>query len=155
MLVSGESDSMNKRTLWSRILCIVGLAVMAVVLVAFGVNWQIGKFGWLSTVLLLAVFLLPVPVSGLVALGAFLDRSRYRRFMYCAFVLTLWCTIGVFVMLSSFEAPTVPWWAFAAYAYPIGVIISLVGAVFFLVESFRRPPVPKDNVERNATYSSF
>ncbi|MHB8106192.1 MAG: hypothetical protein ACYDH4_01990 [Candidatus Cryosericum sp.] len=138
---------MDKRVLWSRILSIVGLAVTAVVLVAFGVSWEIGTFGWLSTVLLAAVLLLPVSLSGLVALGAFLGRSRYRRFMYCAFVLTLCGTYVVFLLIANFEAPTVPWWAFVAVAYPVGAIMSLVGAVLVTVESFHRPPVPKDNVE--------
>ncbi|MCX6097486.1 MAG: hypothetical protein NTZ77_03240 [Caldiserica bacterium] len=138
---------MNKRMLWSRIRSIVGLAVMAIVLVVFGVNWQIGTFGWLSTVLLLAVFLLPVPVSGLVALGAFLGRSRYRRFMYCAFVLTLCGTIAVYLLIGNFEAPTVPWSEFVAVAYPVGAILSLVGALLVIVESFRGPPALPETVE--------
>ena len=138
---------MNKRILWSRILCVIGLAMTAVVLVAFGVSWEIGTFGWLSNVLFIAVFLLPVSLGGLVALGVFLGKSRYRRFMCYATVLTLCGTIAVFLLIGNFEAPTVPWWEFVAVAYPIGVIMSLVGAGLVLVESFRRPPAPKENVE--------
>jgi hypothetical protein len=33
------------------------------------------------------------------------------------------------------------------YVYPIAGVMSALGAVLVLVESFRRPPVPKDNVE--------
>jgi hypothetical protein len=144
---------MNKRMLWSRILSIIGLAVMAVGAIAL-LGGVIG-FSLFGTVLSLALFFLPGLGSGLVALGALLGRSRYRSFMYCAFLLTLCGTIGVFDLVGNFEAAAVGWRAYAAPAYPIGVIVSCVGAVLVLVESFGGQPAPKDNVERNANYPSF
>jgi hypothetical protein len=103
--------------------------------------------GWFALALLLAFDFLPGLGSGLAALGALLSKSRYRRFMYGASVLTLCGMIALFLVAGNVEAPAAASWGFAMYAYPIGVIMSLVGAGLVLVESFHRPPVPKDNVE--------
>ncbi|MCX6097492.1 MAG: hypothetical protein NTZ77_03270 [Caldiserica bacterium] len=137
---------MNKRLLWSRILCIVELAMIPIEVALVNVTARVS--GWFATALSLALSFLPGLGSGLVALGAFLGNSRYRRFMYGASVLTLCGIIALFLVAGNVEAPAVASWGFAAYAYPIGAIMSLVGAGLVLVESFHRPPVPKDNVER-------
>lgn len=136
---------MNKRTLWSRILCIVELAVIPIEVALAYVSLRVS--GWFATALMLAVSFLPGLGSGLVALGAFLGKSRYRRFMYGASVLTLCGIIALFLVGGNVEAPAAASWGVAVYAYPIGVIMSLVGAGLVLVESFRKPLVPKDNVE--------
>ncbi|MHB8106187.1 MAG: hypothetical protein ACYDH4_01960 [Candidatus Cryosericum sp.] len=121
---------MNKRMLWSRILCVTGLALIAMGAVVLVVPrlWA----WWLVPVALY----LPGSVSGFVALGALLGRSRYRGFVYCALVLTLCGSIAVYLLLGNFEASAVPWWEFVTVAYPVGVIMSLVGAVLVTVESF-------------------
>lgn len=136
---------MNKRILWSRILCIVELA-MILIEVALA-NLALRVSGWFVLALWLAFDFLPGLGSGLVALGAFLSKSRYRRFMYGASVLTLCGMIVLFLVAGNVEAPAAASWGFAMYAYPIGVIMSLVGAGLVLVESFHRPPVPKDDVD--------
>ncbi|RIE05685.1 hypothetical protein [Candidatus Cryosericum terrychapinii] len=144
---------MNKRMVWSRILCIVELAMIPIE-VALG-NLTLRVSGWFALALLLAFDFLPGLGSGLAALGALLSKSRYRRFMYGASVLTLCGMIALFLLAANVEAPAAASWGVAMYAYPIGAIMSLVGAGLVLVESFRKPLVPKDNVERNANYPSF
>ena len=136
---------MNKRILWSRILCIVELAMIPIEVALAYVSLRVS--GWCATALWLAFDFLPGLGSGLVALGAFLGNSRYRRFMYGASVLTLCGIIALFLVAGNVEAPAAASWGVAVYAYPIGAIMSLVGAGLVLVESFRRTPIHKDNVE--------
>lgn len=129
---------MNKRKLWSRILNIVGLAMIVV-----------GAVSVFRAVLMPALLVLPVIGSGLVALTAFLGRSRYRKFLYAALVLTvsgLIASYGAIVVTldPSFDLPYRPWWVYVAVAYPIGAIMSLVGAALVIIESFHRPPDPDD-----------
>ncbi|MCX6083357.1 MAG: hypothetical protein NT102_00105 [Caldiserica bacterium] len=147
-----ERVPLTTRTRRSSTVNIVGLAVMAVGAIALlGGVFAFGLFG---TVLSLALFFLPGLGSGLVALGALLGKSRYRSFMYCAFLITLCGTIGAFDLVGDFEFSAVGWRAYTAPAYPIGVIMSCVGAVLVIVDSFGGPPVPKDDVERNTNYLS-
>jgi MFS family permease len=147
-----ERVPLSTRTRRSRILDIVGLAVMVVGAIAL--LGGVVAFSLFGTVLALASFFLPGLGSGLVALGALLGKSRYRTFMCCAFLLTLWGTIGAFDLVGNFEAAAVGWRAYAAPAYLIGVIVSCVGAVLVIVDSFGGPPVPKDDIERNTNYLS-
>jgi multisubunit Na+/H+ antiporter MnhB subunit len=117
---------------------------MAIAVVAFvGPFWLWGG-GDVSS--LPAVIL---PGSGLAALGAFLGRSRYRKYLYGALALTVCglATLFLAFIFYSETADTAPWWAFLVSACPIGGIMSLVGAVLVIFESFRRLPVPKDSVE--------
>jgi membrane protein YdbS with pleckstrin-like domain len=81
-------------------------------------------------------------------LGAFLGKSRYRKFLYLALMMTLCGLIAVFfIAMMFFEAHNPPWWTYVVFACPIcGAIMSLVGAVLVIVESFRRPPVPQDGI---------
>jgi hypothetical protein len=147
-----ERIPLSTRTRRSRTLGIVGLAVIVVGGVALlGGVFAFGSFG---AVLTLALFLLPGLGSGLVALGALLGKSGYWTFMCCAFLLTLWGTIGLFDLVGNFEAVAVGWRAYAAPAYPIGVLISCVGAVLLIVDSSGGPPVPKDDDDRNTYYLS-
>jgi hypothetical protein len=93
--------------------------------------------------------------SGLAALGAYLAKSHHRRFLYVALALTA-CGLTMLFLMARFNPPgnATEWWEIFYVTYPIGAILSLVGAVLVIIESFRRPPVPQDNVERNATYPS-
>jgi predicted membrane protein len=134
---------MNKRMLWSRILSVVGLAMMAIGVLALVGLLRVRRGG--LPIDGLWGFLLG---SGLVALGANLGRSLYRRFLYMALGLTV-CglTTVILVAMMYFEAENLPWWTYVVFACPIcGGIMSLVGAVLVIVESFRRPPVPQDSV---------
>lgn len=147
-----ERIPLSTRTGWSRTLDIVGLAMMAVGVMALFTG--VLAFALSSTVLSLALFFLPGLGSGLAALGALLGKSRYRTFMCCAFLLTLYGTIGVFDLVGNFEAVAVGWRAYAAAAYLFGVLISCVGAVLLNLDSSGGPPVPKDDIERNTNYLS-
>jgi NADH:ubiquinone oxidoreductase subunit 6 (subunit J) len=156
--------------LWSRILCVIGLAMMPIAVAAYVLNsttppyssWLLPGMTAFGTVVYifngfdprspwLLLTGLTLPGSGLVARGAFLGKSRYRKFLYAALVLIVCGLIAGFTVLAitfmnQSDVPN-PWWAFVTYAYPIGVIMSCVGAVLVIVESFRRPLVPKDGVE--------
>ncbi|RIE05734.1 hypothetical protein [Candidatus Cryosericum terrychapinii] len=162
---------MNKRMLWSRILCVVGFVMMAGGAIVYVVDTlSTGYYhdllpGALAIGTAMDVFTgvfdprsprwllltgLTLPGSALVALGAFLGNSRYRKLLYAALVLTA-CglIVGFFVYLGllteSINGPN-PRWAFVTYAYPIGGIMSLVGALVVIVEPCRRPRTPKDSV---------
>ncbi|RIE05731.1 hypothetical protein [Candidatus Cryosericum terrychapinii] len=93
---------MNKRMLWSRILSIMGLVVMTsmpVLLFGYalhGYNW---RYGGVTSVLVLAMLLLPVIGSGLVALGAFLGKGRHRVLWLFAFLTT--ALLVLFVILDA------------------------------------------------------
>ena len=131
---------MNKRKSWSRILCVIGLAMMAIDLVGLAVHLVWGLFGG-------GLFVLPG--SGLAVLGAFLGRSRYRKFPYAAFGLTA-CGVLPIVLLWALHLDYGWWWTsvqYVGYAYPIGGLMSCVGAVLVITESFHRAPTPKGNVE--------
>jgi hypothetical protein len=137
---------MDKRKFWSRILCIIGLAMIACWAVTSVAYLRLRGFSGFTNVFLFSLLLFPA--SGLVARGAFLGRSRYRRLIYCAFVLTLCGSITAFLLFAYLQSPTaLPRWAFVVYVSPIGVIISCLGAVLVIIESFRKPAAPKDNVE--------
>ena len=161
---------MSKRSLWSRILCIIGLAMMTIGAAAFVLNSRTPPYpSWLSPSMIafgtgvyvfngifdprcrsLLLTGLILPGSGLVARAAFLGKSRCRKFLYAALVLTV-CglvagfSVVVITFINQSELAN-PWWAFVTYAYPVGAAMSLVGAVLVLVESFRRPSVSQDTV---------
>ncbi len=140
---------MNKRLLWSRILCIVGAGMIIIALAALCLYWWWGIVSgsvWLIHVLAGAIIVLPVFGSGLVVLGAPLGKSHYRKFLYAAFPLTICGLITAFgFVVAGFDGPGL-WWALrAARAYLIGPIMSCVGAVLAIIESFHRSPIPQDN----------
>ena len=117
---------MKKRRLWSVLLYIMGLLAMI-----------IGAFDPLEGAFII------LPGSGLVALGAFLGKSHYRRFIFLAFGLTV-LGVSVVIMWSLFggvggDTGISTWWLLTALPYPAGWIMSLLGAVRLLNESFRKP----------------
>jgi len=113
---------------WSRILVIVGLVLMV-----------LGAIDPLEGSLVI------LPGCGLVALGAFLGRSRHRRLLLWAFVLM---AVGVGVMfgvssVGGFGGNTgrSMWWALTILPYPVGWVMGLVGAIRRLIES-RKGDIP-------------
>ncbi|MHB8107465.1 MAG: hypothetical protein ACYDH4_08590 [Candidatus Cryosericum sp.] len=154
---------MNKHTLWSRILCVVGLAAMTAVpalLLGYTFNHLSSASARSANVLLLTSLILPVLGSGLAALGARRNRSRYRAFLCGVLAPTVGGLTAIILILIfspgyfDFEATNLPLWIWVTFAYPIGVIMSCVGAVLVIVDSFGGPPVPKDDDERNTYYLS-
>jgi hypothetical protein len=115
---------MNARTLWSRILVIVGLLAMLI----GAIDPLEGSF-------------VILPGSGLVAIGAFLARSRYRWLLGWASVLIALGVVAM-VVLSMWggiggRSGHSMWWGLFVLPYPVGWILGLAGAILGLVESFK------------------
>jgi hypothetical protein len=144
---------MHKRLVWSRILCIVGAGTIIIAPAAYFLfEW------WASTsatdltftviVLFSTIMVLPLFGSGLVTLGGFLGKSRYRKFLYATFLLAICAlitTIGLFI--AGRDITGVWWLQSILLAYLIGAIMSCVGAVLAIIESFRRPTIPQGNAD--------
>ena len=120
---------MSAPTRWSRVLLIVGLLCMLV-----------GAVDPLEGSLVI------LPGIGMVAMGAFLGKSRHRKLLYRSFVLVA-VGVGAMVVLSAYggirlsskDAGHSMWWELFILPYPVGWILGLVGAIRTLVRSFRRP----------------
>jgi len=83
--------------------------------------------------------------SGIVALSAFLAKSRHRRLLYRAFALIV-IGVGAMLILSMLggvggDSDRSMWWALVVAPYPIGWIMGLVAAIRELVSSFKTKPV--------------
>ncbi len=107
---------MNGASRWSRILGIVGFVVMV-----------IGALDPLEGSLVI------LPGIGLVALGAWLGKSRHRKFIYWSFVLA---AVGIGALwglsvLGGFggKSGRSNWWWLALLPYPVGWIMGIVGAI--------------------------
>jgi len=116
---------MDTRARWSRILCIVGMVAMV-----------IGCVDPLEGSVLI------VPGTALVALAAFLGRSRHLVLACWAFGLTA-VGVGILFGLSAQggvggETGRSMWWMLVVLPYPVGAIMALVGGVRILIELFRR-----------------
>jgi hypothetical protein len=123
---SARGDSMNTRTLWSNVLVIVGLMAMLM-----------GAIDPLEGSLII------LPGTCLVALGAFFSKSRHRLLLYKGFILVVIGVAAMFV-LSQFggiggDTGRSMWWGLLILPYPVGWVMSLVGAILRLVEVFKRP----------------
>jgi hypothetical protein len=117
---------MNVAPQWPRILLIVGVCCMLIGLVDP-----------------LEGSLVILPGTGLVALGAFLGKSRHRGLLAWAFVLVLLGVAPIW-LLSAFggiggTTGRSMWWGLVLLPYPVGWILGLVGAVRWWAESFKRP----------------
>ena len=121
-----KADFMKARSVWSKILVIVGLIAMLV-----------GAIDPLEGSLII------LPGSGMVALSALLGKSRYRRLLCGAFVLIV-IGVGLLFVLSMFggvggRTGHSVWWLLIVLPYPVGWVISLVGTIRRLIESFKDP----------------
>jgi len=119
---------MPTRWRWSRILAVVGFVVVL-----------LGALDPLEGSLLI------LPGTGLLALAAWLGRSRYRTLLYWSFALV---AIGVGVMwgLSAVgglggSTGRSMWWALLLLPYPVGWVMAVVGAIRRLRET-PTPSVP-------------
>jgi len=107
---------MNAHEFWPRILVIVGLLAML-----------LGAIDPLEGSLII------LPGSGMVALGAFLGKSRHRRLLYWAFALIA-IGVGALFILSMFggiggSTGLSLWWGLIILPYPVGWIICFVGVI--------------------------
>jgi len=119
---------MPTRWRWSRILAVVGFVVVL-----------LGALDPLEGSLLI------LPGTGLLALAAWLGRSRYRTLLYWSFALV---AVGVGVMwgLSAVgglggSTGRSMWWALLLLPYPAGWVMAVVGAIRRLRET-PTPSVP-------------
>jgi hypothetical protein len=115
---------MKGTLLWSRILVVVGLALML-----------IGAIDPLEGSLVI------LPGSGMVALGASLGKSRRRTLLLYGFIL-LAVGVGALWGMSALggvggDTGRSMWWALVLLPYPVGWIMGLVGAILRLIESFK------------------
>jgi hypothetical protein len=113
---------MSRRGFWSNIFLIVGFMAMLV-----------GAIDPLEGSVII------LPGSGLVALGAFLGKSRYRMLLLWSFILII-IGVGAMFGLSMLggiggKSGHSMWWGLSILPYPFGWIIGIVGIILRLVES--------------------
>jgi purine-cytosine permease-like protein len=114
---------MKARTLWSRILVIVGAIAML-----------LGAIDPLEGSLIILVG------SGLVTLGTLLGRSRRRILLYWVWVLILIAVgVGLMWVLSAFgglggSTGRSLWWALVLLPYPLGWIMGITSLILRLIE---------------------
>jgi len=119
-----EQGPVNTLTRWSRILGVVGTAGML-----------IGAIDPLEGSVVI------LPGIGLLLLGAFMGKSRYRSLLFWAFILAA-VGVGAMFVMSAFggiggNTGRSMWWGLVIAPYPVGWIMAVVGAVRWLIESFR------------------
>ena len=117
---------MDTRARWSRILGVAGLVATV-----------------LGCIDPLEGSLVILPGTGLVALAAFLARSRRQNLAYLAFGLTA-VGVGILFALSAVGGLGGPTgrsmtWALTLAPYPVGVVLALIAGALVLVELSRRP----------------
>jgi len=125
MIAPGNVSVSTHRRWWSGTVSLIGLAMMAIGVVALRM--------WGGMISGLCIFL---PASGLAALSAYLGRSRYRRFLYGALGLTACVPITLILIISPLYFEGFPrWWEIVVWTYPLGLIMSCVGAVLVVFEN--------------------
>jgi len=135
--------SMSEHRWWSRTLSLVGFPMLAIGIVAI-----VGSLWVWRTEIAYPLALLILPGSALAALGALLGKSRYRTLLYGALWLTACVPITLVLVISPLYFEGFPRWPeIVVWTYPIGGLMSCVGAVLVIVESFRRASVPKNSIE--------
>ena len=75
-------------------------------------------------------FIIILPGSGLVALGAFVGKSQHRKLLYLAFafvVLGVGTAVGVGTLVDSHGRSE--WWTLSYLPYPAGWVLGLVGTI--------------------------
>jgi hypothetical protein len=112
---------MDKRMLWSRILSVIGVVALL-----------IGALDPLEGSLVI------VPATAVIALSAFLARSRFRQLAYWGFGLTAIGVGWMFIIsaLGGFGGETgrSMWWVLTLLPYPVGWILCLIAGVRLLIE---------------------
>lgn len=117
---------MNGRTLWSRILVIVGAIAMLV-----------------GTVDPLEGSPLILSGSGMVALGAFLGKGQRGVLLYWVWIFILMAVgVGAMFVLSAFggiggRSGHSMWWGLLLLPYPAGWLMAVAGGVAGLVRRFK------------------
>ncbi len=118
---------MDRRRRWSRILCIAGLAVMAV-----GLTDPLeGSFVILAG-------------SIVTVVGALLVKSRHKKLLLWSLALivvgvaALWglSSVGGVGKGTRFSSM---WWLLVVAPYPVGFILCVIGTVLHLRDIFARP----------------
>jgi hypothetical protein len=114
-------------TRWSRTLVVAGLIAMV-----------IGAIDPLEGSLVI------LPGTAMVALGAWLGKSRYRKLLCWAFALV---AVGVAALLavSAFggfggRGSLSYWWGILILPYPIGWVLGIIGAI----KKLREGPAPSN-----------
>lgn len=125
---------MNTFTWWSRVLIVVGVAGML-----------IGAIDPLEGSIII------LPGSALMALGAFLGKSRYRVLFYWSLVLV---AVGVAELgvLSKFggiggSREHSIWWGLMVLPYPVGWILGLAGVILELTDILKPPVRPREELQ--------
>jgi photosystem II stability/assembly factor-like uncharacterized protein len=126
----------TRRWWWSRMVSLVGLAVMPIVIFLFVASLVVQIVGPMTPA---SFYVFLLAISGLPAFGAFLGKSRHRTFLYVALVPTVCGTIAA--LLFDFHQDQFIWAYFFLVAYSLGLIMSCVGAVLVIFESFHRARV--------------
>lgn len=90
-----------------------------------------------------------LPGTALIALGAFLGKSRRRKLLAWAFALTA-AGIAIMFALSSRgglggSTGRSYWWALLMLPYPIGCVISLVGGIRVFSELSKSRCAPNES----------
>ena len=110
---------------WPRILVVVGLIAMV-----------IGAIDPLEGSLII------LPGTAMVALGALLGRSQYRKLLCWSFGLVAVGVAALFAVSAfggiGWKSGLSPWWGIGILPYPIGWIMGVVGAIKRLREHRRQ-----------------
>jgi hypothetical protein len=123
---------MNKRMLWSRILCVASVVVSVVGVLSF-LRYGILRYSLTELCLLSG--------SGLIALSAFLGKSRYRTLAYGVLGLAV-IEVGTWVVYVGWSTgPGQPYSlridGLLHLSYVLSLFTSLAGVMLVLLEFFR------------------
>jgi hypothetical protein len=125
---------MSAVTWWSRVLIFAGVAGMLV-----------GAIDPLEGSIII------LPGSGLVALGAFLSKSRYRVVFYWSLILVAVgvAELGVLSMFGGIGSGSGHslWWGLMVIPYPVGWILGLAGVILELTDIFKPPVRPREELQ--------
>ena len=122
----GRNSAMKTRTLWSRILIVIG-----------GIAMLLGTLDPLEGSLLI------LPGSGLVTLGLFVGKAERRLLRYWLWVFILMIVgVGALFGLSAVggfggKSGLSIWWGLLLLPYPVAWIMGLASAICVLIRFFK------------------